>query len=67
MFQLREITKIYRKRRQEVVAFRVDQLEIAAGEYVAVVGPSGSGKTTLLSLQTMVSCFFRDSRCMACH
>ena len=50
MFQLREITKIYRKRRQEVVAFRVDQLEIAAGEYVAVVGPSGSGKTTLLSL-----------------
>ena len=50
MFQLHEITKIYRKRRQEVVAFRVDQLEIAAGEYVAVVGPSGSGKTTLLSL-----------------
>lgn len=50
MFQLQGITKIYKKRRQEVVAFRVDQLDISAGEYVAVVGPSGSGKTTLLSL-----------------
>ncbi|MEI8381698.1 MAG: ABC transporter ATP-binding protein [Planctomycetota bacterium] len=50
MFQLQGITKIYRKRRQEVIAFRVDQLDISAGEYVAVVGPSGSGKTTLLSL-----------------
>lgn len=50
MLQLQNITKIYRKRRQEVVAFRADQLSMAAGEYVAVVGPSGSGKTTLLSL-----------------
>ena len=50
MFQLQGITKIYRKRQQEVVAFRADRLNISAGEYVAVVGPSGSGKTTLLSL-----------------
>lgn len=50
MFHLQGITKIYRKRRQEVTAFRADQLDIAVGEYVAVVGPSGSGKTTLLSL-----------------
>lgn len=50
MFHLQGITKIYRKRRQEVTAFHADQLDIAAGEYVAVVGPSGSGKTTLLSL-----------------
>ena len=50
MFHLQGVTKIYRKRRQEVTAFRADQLDIAAGEYVAVVGPSGSGKTTLLSL-----------------
>ncbi len=50
MFHLQGITKIYRKRRQEVIAFRADQLDITTGEYVAVVGPSGSGKTTLLSL-----------------
>jgi putative ABC transport system ATP-binding protein len=50
MFQLRDVSKVYQKRRQQVVAFRADQLEIGTGEYVAVVGPSGSGKTTLLSL-----------------
>jgi putative ABC transport system ATP-binding protein len=50
MYQLNQVTKAYRKRRQEVVAFRAAGLKIDAGEYIAVVGPSGSGKTTLLSL-----------------
>ena len=50
MFQLHDVTKIYRRRQQEVVAFKASSLEIARGEYVAVVGPSGSGKTTLLSI-----------------
>ena len=50
MIQLQDISKIYRRRQQEVVAFKAASLEISAGEYVAVVGPSGSGKTTLLSM-----------------
>ena len=50
MFQLTNVTKIYRRRQQEIVAFQADSVEIATGEYVAVVGPSGSGKTTLLSM-----------------
>lgn len=50
MFQLTNVSKVYRKREHEVTAFRVDRLTIADGEYVAVVGPSGSGKTTLLSM-----------------
>lgn len=50
MYQLTEVTKRYRRRQEEVVAFRTSQLSIARGEYVAIVGPSGSGKTTLLSL-----------------
>jgi len=50
MYRLLEVKKRYQRRGNEVVAFQCDQLEIATGEYVAIVGPSGSGKTTLLSL-----------------
>ena len=50
MFRLQDIARVYRKRQQEVVAFRTGRLDIADGEYIAVVGPSGSGKTTLLSM-----------------
>lgn len=50
MFRLENVSKVYRKRQQEVVAFRATTLQIETGEYVAVVGPSGSGKTTLLSM-----------------
>lgn len=50
MFHLQDITKVYRRRHQEVLAFKAGSLDIGLGEYVAVVGPSGSGKTTLLSM-----------------
>lgn len=50
MFRLQDIRKSYRRRQEEVLALRIDALEIRAGEHVAVVGPSGSGKTTLLSI-----------------
>lgn len=50
MYQLTDVTKRYRRRQEEVIAFRTSDLAIKQGEYVAVVGPSGSGKTTLLSL-----------------
>jgi putative ABC transport system ATP-binding protein len=50
MFRLESVSKRYAHRESEVVALRPTSLEIATGEFVAVVGPSGSGKTTLLSM-----------------
>lgn len=50
MLRLQDVTKVYSKRGQTVMAFEATSLEIRAGEYVAIVGPSGSGKTTLLSI-----------------
>ncbi len=50
MFRLLDVSKSYRHKQSEVVALQPTTLEIARGEFVAVVGLSGSGKTTLLSM-----------------
>ena len=48
--QTRGLWKIYPQEPRPVEAVRGVDLEVAAGEFVAMAGPSGSGKTTVLNL-----------------
>ena len=50
LIELREVTKRYRVGEQEIVALDGIDLDIAQGEYAAIIGPSGSGKSTLMHL-----------------
>jgi lipoprotein-releasing system ATP-binding protein len=50
MLECRALTRIYREGPQDVTVLDDLELEVGAGERVAIVGSSGSGKTTLLNL-----------------
>jgi len=50
IFQVRDVTKIYKMGEVEVHALRGVNLELYAGELVVLLGPSGSGKSTLLNI-----------------
>jgi len=50
LISLKGVVKSYRRGRQTVEVLHNLDLEVAAGEFLALMGPSGSGKTTLLNL-----------------
>ena len=50
VFDVRQLTKIYRMGEVEVHALRDVTLQLPAGEFVVLLGPSGSGKSTLLNI-----------------
>lgn len=50
MIQCRNLTRTYKRGDQEITPLNQLDLDVEAGEFLALMGPSGSGKTTLLNL-----------------
>lgn len=48
--RLENLTKIYRRGKEEIKGIDSINLSIDEGDYIAVLGPSGAGKTTLLNM-----------------
>jgi putative ABC transport system ATP-binding protein len=54
MISIRHLSKVYRTESVETTALRDINLDIAAGEFVAMMGPSGCGKSTFLNIVGML-------------
>jgi putative ABC transport system ATP-binding protein len=57
MLSMHQVSKIYRTDSVETHALNSIDLEVAAGEFLAVMGPSGCGKTTFLNVAGLLDTF----------
>lgn len=48
--EARELSKVYRRNREEIHVLQAANLSVEAGSFVLITGPSGCGKSTLLHL-----------------
>jgi len=54
MIEMHNLCKAYRTSEVETTALDSINLEISAGEFIAIMGPSGCGKSTLLNVMGML-------------
>ena len=54
MIRLVKLSKVYRTDEVETAALSDIDLDVAAGEFLAIMGPSGCGKSTLLNILGML-------------
>lgn len=50
LIEIRDLSKVYTRGKQKVEVLHSINLDVAQGDFLALMGPSGSGKTTLLNL-----------------
>ena len=58
LIECRKLTRTYRKGEQLITPLKDLDLDIQAGQFLALMGPSGSGKTTLISI---MGCILRPT------
>ncbi|HMQ59758.1 MAG TPA: ABC transporter ATP-binding protein [Flavilitoribacter sp.] len=54
MIALQNVNKVYQTKSIETVALNRINLEVAGGEFLAIMGPSGCGKSTLLNIMGLL-------------
>ena len=64
VLEAKDLTKIYRRGREEIYALKHVDFRVNPGELVSIIRPSGSGKTALLNV---LGCPWTHRRPEACY